>query len=65
MCEAQLLTTQCIIHGADKEDIFLFLLSATAYTPTLAVIFYGENVTFTRQLNYRDKFYTCDKYSLE
>jgi hypothetical protein len=25
-------TTKCIIHGADKEDIFLFLLSATAYT---------------------------------
>jgi hypothetical protein len=25
-------TTKCIIHGTDKEDIFLFLLSATAYT---------------------------------
>ena len=22
-------TTKCIIHGSDKEDIFLFLLSAT------------------------------------
>lgn len=24
--------TKCIVNGADKEDIFLFLLSATSYT---------------------------------
>jgi hypothetical protein len=30
--------TKCIIHGVDKEDFFLFVLSATAYTQTLPAI---------------------------